>query len=142
MQTKIFPFCLMALLLIAASSCKKENKEQSKTDILTAGQWTVSAFTMDVDGDGIHETDIYALYHPCDKDDYRAFKKDGKMEENEGPVKCFGGSPQSETFNWSFANNETQIIIDGDTSTIIELAPSRFHIQALGDGKRNITYVQ
>jgi hypothetical protein len=146
MQTKIFfPLCVSALLMVATNSCKKEDNVESplsKTDILTTGQWKVSAFIMDTDGDGKTDTDLYTLYQPCEKDNYRVFQKDGRMEVNEGPTKCFGGSPQSETFPWSFANNETEIIVDGDRSTIVELTPSRFRMQALGSGLRDITFIR
>src|SRR5688500_8216772 len=92
MQTKRYTTIFLAILLSATfSSCKKE-KEQSRTDILTSGQWKIAAFTMtpprDFDLDGDLDSDIYALLDACEKDNYFIFKSDGKLEFYEGATKC------------------------------------------------------
>jgi hypothetical protein len=134
MQTKnFFPLCLAVVLLAITTSCNKQTTAvaQTKTEMLTSGQWHISAFTvspaMDFDGDGIPESDVYATYSSCDKDNYFVFRKDGKVEVNQGPMVC-PGDPQSELKDWSFANNETEIIIDGDRCTIKDLTATRFNI--------------
>jgi hypothetical protein len=148
MQTKNFlPLCLGLVLFATTISCNKEKKELTKTEMLTSGQWHISAFTvspaMDFDGDGIAESDVYAIYSSCDKDNYFIFRKDGKVEVNQGPTKCDLGDPQSELKDWSFANNETEIIIDGDRCTIKELTESRFNItQPISTSTGDVTFTK
>ena len=151
MQTKIFlPLCLIALLMIAGSSCKKEDKVEtpSKTDILTAGtgQWKMSVYTLtppyDLDGDGAPDTDAYATFEPCEKDNYFVFKKDGVLETNEGASKCDAADPQIEMGTWSFSNNETEITIDGILCTIQELTSSKLRVKTpISTSIGDITFV-
>ena len=123
----------MALLAVLAISCKKD-REQTKMDLLTSGQWKIVAFTLsppfDLDGDGDldSDADAYALMDACEKDDLFIFKSDGKYEINEGGTKCDATDPQSTVYDWSFANGEKELIIDGDRVTIQELSSSRLKV--------------
>ena len=47
---------------------------------------------------------------------------------NEGATKCDASDPQSEILDWSFVNEEKELIIDGDRVTILELTPSRLRL--------------
>jgi hypothetical protein len=135
MQTKKIPLlALVFVLLTVFSACKKDKKEtpKSKTDLLTTGQWKMTAFTvsppMDLDGDGIVDSDVYATMGACEKDDYYIFKKDGTLEQNEGASKCDPLDPQTETVDWSFVNDEKEIIFIGTRATILELTATRFRM--------------
>jgi hypothetical protein len=133
----IMMFCL---------ACKKESKT-SNTDLITSGNWKLSAITVnpgyDYNGDGTIDTDIYALYEPCEKDDYYTFKKNGTMEINEGSSKCDPSSPQVSTVDWQFANNEKSIIIDGEQATIVEISANRLQLKYDDYGETtNVTMVK
>jgi hypothetical protein len=133
MQTKHYTkLFLLIVFTVTLASCKKD-KEQSRTDILTSGQWKITAFTLapprDWDLDGDLDSDIYPLLDACDKDNYMIFKSDGKLELNEGATKCDPLDPQVEIQNWSFANEEKEIIIAGDRGTILEFNNDRFRVQ-------------
>ena len=119
------------------TQCKKDKDkdiQQSKTDMLTSGQWRIIAHTsnpgFDWNLDGTKETDLYSVYEPCEKDNYVVFKKDGTFETNEGATKCFSSDPQSEAGTWSFVDNETKINIDGDVATIEELTSTRMRLRS------------
>ena len=130
---------VLLVLIISGifTQCKKEKDDetpQSKTDIITTGQWRIIAHTsspgFDWNLDGTIETDLYNVYEPCEKDNYLIFKKDGTYEANEGATKCFSTDPQSEAGTWQLVDNETKINIDGDIATIEELTNNRMRIRS------------
>lgn len=137
--TTSFTAFLFAMILISANvGCKKDkDEEKSKTELLTSGQWKISAMTLtpgsDWDMDGDIDTDLYSLLDACDKDDYLVFSTNGSVEYNEGATKCDQDDPQSESDSWSFTDNETKINLDGDIYTIDELTSSRFRISLTED---------
>src|SRR4051812_20106422 len=110
MQTKLFSTLIIAAAVMFISGCSKDDKSPSRTEILTTGKWKISAINMtpptDYDGDGIVDSDVYAYLETCDKDDYFIFMKDGKLEFNEGIMKCDPLDPQTRTDSWSFLNDE------------------------------------
>jgi len=137
MQTKLFLPLLLVSAVIFISGCNKDkdDKSLSRSDILTIGKWRMTALKMtppvDYDGDGIVDSDVYAFIEACDKDDYFTFMKDGTLELNEGTLKCDPLDPQTQTDNWSFVNDEKEIIIAGDRCTILELNPTLFRVRVL-----------
>lgn len=134
-RRNLFGLLLLAGLALAHSSCDKDDgneKGQSRMDLLTTGQWRMTAFSVspaiDFDYDGDTDSDVLATFEPCHKDDYTVFKADGKAELNEGPTKCDALDPQVEYIDWAFVNGEKEIIIDGDRCTIVELSGTRFRV--------------
>lgn len=121
---------LMTGVLFTNVHCKKD--EETKTDLLTSGQWRVTALTLtpgiDLDGDGDLDPDWYSLFEACDKDDYYVFNANGTYESNEGATKCDPDDPQTDSGTWSFVENETKINMDGDIATIEELTKNRFRV--------------
>jgi hypothetical protein len=140
----IFP----AIAFLALSSCKKNNETNentpenskpviTKTDILTAKSWKLTAATISPGisfQGGPFITDFYQYIEDCKKDDLVIYKADGKLITDEGASKCNPDDPQTEEFNWSFSNNETKIIMDGDTSTIMQLDSTTLRISTAMDG--------
>jgi hypothetical protein len=130
-----------ASIIIFALACKKENKN-SNMDLITNGHWKISALTanpgFDYDGDGTIDTDIFALYDPCEKDDYYDFHKDGTLDINQGASKCDPSAEQWFTVYWEFADNEKSIILNGEKATIEELSSSRLTLQVVEYG-HNLT---
>lgn len=132
----------MVLLL---SACEKEDKQTSRTDLLTNGQWRMTSYTLsppyDLDGDGTADADGLATFADCDRDDLFIFKKDGTLVLDEGPTKCNPIDPQTENTTWAFVNNETEVVIDGERATIVELTASQFRVSVnVGGSTGNITF--
>lgn len=151
MQTKtFFSCCLAAVLLGTTSSCEKTGPDPvdlTKTEILTTGQWKMSAYILtppvDIDGDGTLDSDAYALLMPCVKDNYMILKKGGEMETNEGPTKCNDGDPQIKTSTWALSNNDTEITIDGMQGTIQELTSSQLRVKtSVAGNPAEMTFVR
>ena len=130
-KTILFP-AVIALLFCFA--CNKKDKVMTKTEILTSGTWKLTALVEDNDGNGSFETDIYASFPACQKDDFITFKNNAKVDTDEGPTKCSPSDPQTETSNWQFTSNETSIIIDSETFSIEELNNSTFQIKQVIPG--------
>ena len=132
MQKTFKPLLILMTLTVAITMGCKKDKEQTRMDLLTNGQWKVISFTVtppvDLDGDGDVDSDAYALMDACERDDYFIFKRDGKYEINEGATKCDASDPQTEVLDWSFVNDEKELIMDGDRLTIHELSGSRLRL--------------
>jgi len=120
---------LIILSIFLFAACNKKDKVMSKTDILTSGTWKITALVEDNDGNGSYETDAYALFQPCTKDDYYTFKSGGQLEMNEGPSKCDPADPQTDNVSWQFTSNETKINVDGTEYDIDALNNSTFRIK-------------
>ncbi|MBB1285510.1 hypothetical protein HRH25_14085 [Flavisolibacter sp. BT320] len=147
MQTKTFTALLAAAFLLISSCKKEEDKQASKTDLLTSGQWRMTSYTLsppyDLDGDGTADTDGLATFDACDRDDLFIFKRDGTLVLDEGSTKCNSKDPQTENTTWDFVNNETEIIIAGERVTIVELTQSRFRVSAdVGGSTGDITFTK
>lgn len=96
----------------------------NKTQLLTAKPWVVTALILEQPG--TQTIDIYQLLSACSKDDLFIFNTNGNYEINEGPSKCNPSDPQiSESGPWSFTNNETKILLDGEEATIMQLTSTR-----------------
>jgi len=121
-------FKILSLLSIATilvvSSCKKEEDSKSLSDYLTAGNWKVTAMTINpgIDFQGTVITDYYSLNtEDCSKDDFMKFNADGTLIEDEGSIKCNPDDPQTVTSNWTLNENTSVLSItypDGDSESI------------------------
>ena len=47
----------------------------------------------------------------CEKDDFEVYKTNGMWEYNEGPTKCDPSYSQVFSLPWSFADNETKLLL-------------------------------
>ncbi len=107
---------IAALAFLTISSCKKEEEKKSKTDLLTASAWKPKSMIYDpiddVPADEIED---------CDKDDAVKFNTGGAGTLNAGTIKCDPSDPQTEPFTWAFAASETQLILFGETYSIVTL---------------------
>ena len=126
------PVALVLFCTITLFSCSKDD-DKSKTELITSGTWKITAFTsnpaVDWDGDGDTETDIYGSMEACEKDNITTFKSDGTAQDDEGATKCDSDDPQITSFEWSFTNNESKIMIDGYEYTIVELNSTTLKIK-------------
>jgi hypothetical protein len=128
-------------------SCQKSSGGSAKTrkELLTSGSWKVSAVTVnppvDYNGDGTDDTDIFALWEQCLKDDVTTFKADGTAKADEGATKCDPNDPQTSSLTWSLNSDDTKLTIDTEQYTIVELTSSKIvlSIEQVDNGK---TYLQ
>jgi Domain of unknown function (DUF5004) len=138
---KKITYIVTLAILLFSMGCKKDNDKpnQSRMDLITAGQWKIIALTLvpgyDIDGDGDLDTDIFQDFDICEKDDFYVFKSNGIFEVNEGPSKCDASDPQVVSGSWSFANQEKEIILDGSPGTIEELTSSRLRMKFVEQGE-------
>jgi hypothetical protein len=135
---------IAALAFLTVSSCKKEDEKKtttpakSKTELLTAKAWKMTAFTVNpgitfVPG-GPTITDFFAQLEPCEKDDTEKFNTGGTGVSDEGATKCDPADPQTESFTWVFNPSETIITIDGESQNIIQLDETTFKSSVILDG--------
>ena len=113
---------VFSIILIALYSCKKDdNKPATKSDYLTSGSWIVTAAATDDDGDGTYETDEYADFEPCYKDNVWTFNTNGSVVMDEATTKCDPSDSQVITSQWHLADNETSLILGSDSYSIVQL---------------------
>lgn len=111
---------ILALFLFVLSSCTKEEAAKTKTDLISQKAWTIQKFELKEGSDAW--VDEFPTFNACSKDDRYVFKADNTYEFNEGPTKCDPSDPQIyATGSWSFASNETKLLIDGEEYTIVSL---------------------
>jgi len=114
------------IFVILTISCNKnkEDSNLSKKDLLASGTWKLTAVVADEDGNGSYETDRFASFLDCYKDNYITFRSNGELELNEGLTKCDPGDPQTATASWQLTQNETHLIFGSDEYTLEELTAS------------------
>lgn len=125
---------LAFLIAVFCFACNKKDKELTRTEMLTGGNWKITAFMEDNDGDGSFETDYYSTEPACVKDDFFHFTAAGQLTADEGPTKCNPTDPQTDTVTWSFMTNETVLVIDGENFTIEELTNNTLRIKQVYPG--------
>lgn len=123
---------MLGLLAICATSCKKDKDDDSKTELLTDGNWQMTALTSDpaFDWFGTPVTNVYAQLPACIKDDLTVFKTNGTVNFDEGPSKCETNDPQTTSGTWALSADEKVLSVttDGETESwnIDELKGSTF----------------
>lgn len=138
MKNLIFLFAA-SFYIFLIQGCSEKNdviKDEvlSKTQLLTTGSWNLTALVSDRDANGTYESDDYAGYPACFKDNYSTFRSNGEMEVNEGPTKCSPTAPQTVIKQWQLTNNETTLVVDTDND-LIELSKTTLKIKmTLGGG--------
>lgn len=143
---KITILFLALSMAFTVTSCNKDDDDNStpsnnnpggsnltKTEMLTAKKWKMTALT--VDGQ-----DFYALMDDCDKDDTHEFKTDGSYTYDEGATKC---DPMDDQIisqsTWKFTDNETKIEYDGEEATITELTETKMVLEGDFLGSKAVT---
>ena len=104
---------LISFVLLVA--CKKESDPEpaapTKTELMTASVWKVEDAGFDQDKNGSIEFSALALLPGCVIDNTISFKTNNTGLTDEGGTKCNIPDLQTTPFNWSFADNETNINI-------------------------------
>lgn len=108
---------LTAILLFGFVSCKKNDPEKSRTELLTQAGWKIVKDETRTGASGPW-VDITSSYAACEKDDVLAFRTNLSFEFNEGATKCSPSDPQIiTTGTWVFTTNETKINATSGGST-------------------------
>lgn len=113
---------------VLVTSCKKD---KSGLEILQSQKWKVSELKADTNGDGVVDTDVYATYDDCQKDNFFDFLDNGTLLEDEGATVCNVGDPQT-TNNFYFLNaDETKLYFDEEFYyNVISLEDSKLQLRA------------
>lgn len=111
------PALLPLALLLTVAACKKDqDKEPSKTDMLTTGTWKDSQETLQLNSTTGTRTPAASSVSTYQ------FGRDGKLTVTPA-------SGPASTGTWAFANNETQLTITKGSSTstfeVFELSKSK-----------------
>jgi hypothetical protein len=107
-------------VLFLAIGCDKDDNDddsttgKTKTQILTESTWKFQGAGLDVDKNGVWETNLASFIPDCAKDNTLKFEANGTGTSDEGVNKCSPGASQTTSFSWAFASNETEILITGN----------------------------
>ncbi|MBK9017455.1 MAG: lipocalin family protein [Saprospiraceae bacterium] len=117
------------LATINMTSCKDDDAQPDNTQVLTDGNWKLTALTSDpaFNWFGTPVTNIYAQLPACIKDDLTTFKESGTVNFDEGASKCDPNDPQTTSGTWAFSTDEKilSVTTDGETES--------WNIEALED---------
>lgn len=130
MKKNFLALILPVLVIISFASCKKDSKK-SNMELITQSAWKLQ--TVGIDNDKNGTVDLEDAIDACTKDDLTTFATNGTGVVDEGATKCDPLDPQTTNFTWSFANNETELVYDGDTYKIFSLDESFIKIYFEGD---------
>lgn len=123
MRKFMLPLALFAFVAILFS-CKKEDPAPTKTELLTAKNWKLTAATIDpalpiAGTGGLQTTNDYYTHFlaTCQKDDFVSFYTDLKLIQDEGVTKCNTTGPQTYAGSWAWLAGETQLqtMLNGTT---------------------------
>jgi hypothetical protein len=108
--------CLSATVIIAgATSCKKNSSESSKAELLTKSAWKLTKEEYKTGTAAWLTNTIDA----CSADDLEIYSANGTVEFNAGAIKCSPGELQSQTANWNFENNESQLKVTNQLGSYV-----------------------
>jgi|GEM_PF-2706952 len=128
-----------ALLLLVATAaltaCEDvaENPApNSKTQLLTADAWHITAYTRSTGGAAATSYLPTVFPRSCERDDRYTFKTTGVQERTEGPTSC--GSTSSSfvvgTYTWDFNSAQTQLTIGSTTFELVQLTESALQLRS------------
>lgn len=99
------------------TSCKDDDNQKSRTDLLTGTSWMVDKAQVEVSGQLI---DVPTDFSPCGLDDVYTFTKAGVFSSTVGLDDCGDGSDKALNGTWVWKENETILSVtadDGDPDT-------------------------
>ncbi len=119
LSIKAFVAMLSLLATFNMTSCKDDDVQPDQTQLLTGGNWKLTAFTSDpaFEWFGTPVTNIYAQLPACIKDDLTTFKPSGTVNFDEGPSKCDPNDPQTTSGTWALSADETVLSVTSDGET-------------------------
>ncbi|WP_126246882.1 lipocalin-like domain-containing protein [Chitinophaga rhizosphaerae] len=137
-----------AIVMTGAVSCSKKKKDEAGpsgnvASMLVGTKWRLTAQTInpavDVTGDEVPDSDMFAFMPECAKDDYVVFSTGGVYQLFEGQKKCT--ETQEPPGNWVLYNSDKSLrVTDQDGSfeaEIVSITASelKFRYNEVMDGK-------
>ncbi|GAB3638944.1 hypothetical protein GCM10027422_45350 [Hymenobacter arcticus] len=135
----------LAFLLLAAlalGSCKKNNDNSpatpSKTDLLTAKNWRISAqtYSVAINAGAPTVSNEYASSAACERDNFLKFNTNKSLTADEGATKCSSSDPQTQSGSWDLTTNDTKLTLadpmqGGATIPfdVVDLSATTLHIR-------------
>lgn len=125
---KLFLPCLASLLLLALAGCEDDVESPpppTNTDLISASAWTYQDGGIDANRDGAVDANssfavlLPSLVPPCRTDNLLTFKKDNTGTVDESGTKCNAADAQTTAFNWSFADNENNLVVSGNVFALL-----------------------
>jgi hypothetical protein len=110
MKKAIYLCVILTMLFVA---CKKESQEAPKStrELLVEKKWYQTAILINPALMGM--TNMYDSLIPCQKDDIFTYRNTGKMEIDNGILKCNTGDPQIDSATlWKLQDNKLIQSID------------------------------
>ncbi len=121
MKKITFSNVLLLLVLSFNLSCEKD-APKTKTELLTNPVWVLSGWTtdpaVDLNGDGVLESDYYATFTDCQKNMTLKFKADGTSTSTDACTTAMANS------TWYFSGDETILYMTDQANTILNLSGS------------------
>jgi hypothetical protein len=116
-------FSFLFLVSVLMVRCSDDDEEQQTPAELIIGTWSMTsdAVSPPIDLGGGPISDFYPFYEPCEKDDVFIVKAGNVGEFNEGPTKCDPADDQVIPFTWALQSNNTVLVVDGYSFTIVQL---------------------
>lgn len=115
---KIFSsFLVLAVISTCFVNCGKDSNPDptpasANMTNITASAWTYETVGLDGDRNGTIDLPVPPGTVPtCLSDNKLTFKSDNTAIADEGATKCNSSDPQTSTFNWNFADNESNLNI-------------------------------
>lgn len=135
MRKTLTLLAFMSLVVIFISSCSKDEDSpadnlKTATEYLTAGNWKMTALTVNPSTGGI--SDIFGQMPVCNTDDLTKFYSNGTITDDEGATKCDPDDPQiTNDGTWVLSEDNTILTMDYPDEnptelTIVELNRSTF----------------
>jgi hypothetical protein len=101
MQKQFILFIASLVISLSFAGCKKDSVAvKTNTELISQSSWKFSGATVS----GI---DVSSFIQVCQKDNVLTFAASGSGSVDEGTTKCNVGDPQTQSFTWNFASNET-----------------------------------
>jgi hypothetical protein len=135
---KLLPVALV--LATSFSACKKDKDEEqakSRTTLLTQKDWFISKFEEKTNNGAW--VDDYPNFLACERDNKQTFRTNNTCVYDEGATKCNSADPQTDIVNWSFTDNETKILLDGESNTIDQLDENSL-VLSISETFQGLTY--
>jgi len=113
-QVLIVPFLFSLTFLAIFMGCGKSSSPAPSTSLITQSAWKYDTSGADFDKNGsIDFADT--LLKACQKDNTYLFKNDSSGVSDEATTKCNAADPQSVPFVWGLRNNQTVLVLAGNT---------------------------
>jgi hypothetical protein len=134
-------FIMVLSALVISCSKDKEKKAASNTELLTASPWFNTRNTEEVGG--VITEAPFNSFNLCYRDNPYVFTVDGKLETNQGVMRCSGELNFTHQYQWQFKDNETTLALKFNSWAdyqIVKLTKDSLVVK-MGDAARvNTTY--